>query len=116
MSGKEAVAITDANPPGPRTTGTPRPHAKPSLWEGQRLGPYNDPPPYVTCLSRGPRPDFGCREAPQGLISYCAPAHALAERGPIPAMQGGNRVCNSGLPRRRSLVPCLMGGVSMGEP
>ena len=25
MSGEEAVAITDANPPGPRTTGTARP-------------------------------------------------------------------------------------------
>ena len=26
---------------------------------------HNDPP-YVTCLSRCPRPDFGCSEAPQG--------------------------------------------------
>ena len=36
---------------------------------GKTVEPAQRPPPYVTCLSRCPRPDFGCREAPQGLIS-----------------------------------------------
>ena len=35
----------------------------------EQLKASQRPPPYVTCLSRCPRPDFGCREAPQGLIS-----------------------------------------------